>query len=198
MSTPLEELRSVLHRRIGRGLDPVARALARLGVLPNQVTVAGAVLSLIAAGLIAGGRLLPAGLVWLAAAVLDLVDGVLARHGNRATSFGAFLDSTLDRVSEGVVLAAIAYRLAAHTQPAAAALVVLAMLGSVLVSYTRARAEALGAQCKVGVLTRAERVLIIGLGLCLDALIAAVWALVVLSLVTVVQRVLHIRQQLRP
>ncbi|NIR29525.1 MAG: CDP-alcohol phosphatidyltransferase family protein [Gammaproteobacteria bacterium] len=196
MNTLAQRIRGDLHRRINQVLDPLARGLTRLAVEPNQVTVAGTLLNVVAAGLILDGRLLAAGVVWLVAGGFDLLDGALARAGRMVTSFGAFLDSTLDRASEGVVLAAIAYHFAAHAQPAYAALVVLALLGSVLVSYTRARAEALGAECKVGILTRAERVLIIGVGLCVNLLPLAVWVLLVLSWLTVAQRVLHARRGL--
>ncbi len=196
MNTLAEKIRGDLHRRINRKLEPLARGLAQLGVTPNQVTVAGALLNLVAAWLILEGRPLAAGVVWLAAGGFDLLDGMLARAGRLATPFGAFLDSTLDRVSEGVVLAALGYHFAAQGRPAYAGLVVLVLLGSVLVSYTRARAEALGVECKVGILTRAERVLVIGLGLCMNLLYPAVWLLLALSWLTVAQRVWHTRHQL--
>lgn len=196
MNTSVQRIRTDVHRRVNRLLDPLARLLARAAVEPNHVTAAGALLNLAAAGLIIDGRLLAAGIVWLVAGGFDLLDGALARVGRMATAFGAFLDSTLDRVSEGAVLAAVAYHFAAHAQPAYAALAVVALVGSLLVSYTRARAEALGAECKAGILTRSERVLIVGVGLCADLLSLAVWVLLVLSWLTVVQRILHTRREL--
>lgn len=196
VNAPLETLRRDLHGRMERSVGPLARALAGLGVRPNHVTFAGLLLNLAAAALIVEEWLLAAGLAWLAAGAFDLLDGALARAGNTATAFGAFLDSTLDRLSEGVVLAAVAYHFAAHSQPGYAGLAVLALLGSVLVSYTRARAEALGVDCRVGVLTRAERVLILGLGLCLDLLALALWVLAALGLLTSAQRILYTRRRL--
>ncbi len=192
----IETLRDDLHDRIEQGLQPLIRVLARLGILPNQVTFAGAVLSLVTAGLIAAGWLFAAGLVWLAAGAMDLLDGALARSQDKATGSGAFLDSTLDRISEGVVFAAIAYYLAERGEPIAAGLTVLALLGSLAVSYTRARAEALGARCNVGLVTRAERVLLLALGLCLDLLPLVIYLLVVLTAITVGQRVRHTMRQL--
>jgi CDP-diacylglycerol--glycerol-3-phosphate 3-phosphatidyltransferase len=187
----VEKLRDSLHDRLDRSLEPLARGLTVLRVLPNHVTSAGLAANVAAAGLIVADQLVLAGLAWLAAGILDLLDGTLARSQGRATRFGAFLDSTVDRISEGVVFSAIAYRFAMLGQPIDAALVVLALLGSLLVSYTRARAEALGGRCKVGLLTRAERVLLLAIGLCFDLLPLVVYLLVLLTAVTVAQRVRH-------
>ena len=123
----------------------------------------GILLNLITAWLIVDGQLLLAGPMYLLAGGLDLLDGVLARLAKMATRFGAFLDSTADRISEGVVFVAIAYHFASHGQSIEAAVAVLALLGSLLVSYTRARAEGLGLQCNVGIATRAERVVLVAL-----------------------------------
>ncbi|MCG2601161.1 MAG: CDP-alcohol phosphatidyltransferase family protein, partial [Achromobacter sp.] len=145
---------------------------------------------------IAGGRLRLGALVLLLAAVGDLLDGMLARQSGQATPFGAFFDSTLDRIGEGAILAALAYQFAVTGQPAGVAVTVLALLGSLLVSYTRARAEALGVDCKVGLMSRAERVALLVVGLLLGLPGLAVLALAVLSLYTVGERVLHVRRAL--
>ena len=184
-------LRGDLHERIIRGLLPLNRVLTRCGVLPNQVTVAAMVFSLAAAGLIVADYLALAGVVWLLGGLLDLIDGALARLQDRVTASGAFLDSTLDRVSEGVVFSALAYHLAAQGAAVDAGLVVLALLGSLLISYTRARAEGLGADCKVGLVTRAERVLLIAIGLCFDLVQVMIYCLVLLTAFTVGQRIRH-------
>jgi CDP-diacylglycerol--glycerol-3-phosphate 3-phosphatidyltransferase len=126
-----------------------------------------------------------------------MLDGTLARLSKMVTPFGAFLDSTLDRASEGVVLAAVAYRLAAEGREIDAGLVVVALLGSFLVSYTRARAEALGLECKVGLMSRPERVVLLAIGLFFDVLPFVVYILAALTTFTVVQRVLHTHRQLR-
>ncbi len=193
----IERFRGYCHERIEVALQPLAGWLTRRGLLPVQVTLAGSLFSLLAAGLIIADRLLPAGLVWLAAGLLDLLDGALARFQGTASASGAFLDSTLDRISEGVVFAAIVYHFAVRDDAEGAALTALALLGSLLISYTRARAESLGAQCKIGLITRAERVLLLTLGLCLDQMQAVILILVALTAFTVVQRIRHILTALR-
>jgi len=160
--------------------------------------VTGALLNLAAAALVVGDRLVLAGVVFVVGSLLDMLDGTLARLAQKVSPFGAFLDSTLDRASEGIVLAAVAYRLAEQGRAVDAALVVVALLGSLLVSYTRARAEALGLECKVGFMSRPERVVLLAVGLFFDLLPYVVYLLVVLTTVTVGQRVAHTYRQLRP
>ncbi len=193
---PVEKFRDRIHRSIDRRLDPVTRVLARLGVRPNQITVAGTLICLAGAGLVLADRLVLGGAVWLVGSALDLVDGALARHQDKVTAGGAFLDSTLDRITEGALFAAIAYHFAQGGDALAAALTAVALLGALLVSYTRARAEALGANCKVGIVTRAERVVLLGLGLCFGLIEPAVYLLAGLSAVSVAQRVHHSLREL--
>jgi CDP-diacylglycerol--glycerol-3-phosphate 3-phosphatidyltransferase len=162
-----------------------------------MVSALGAVLNLVAAGLVVADHLVWAGAVFVVASCLDMLDGTLARLAQMVTPFGAFLDSTLDRASEGVVLAAVAYHFAQNGRPVDVALVVLALLGSLLVSYTRARAEALGLQCKVGIMSRPERVVLIAVGLFFNILPYAIYVLVALTGLTVVQRVVYTYRQLR-
>lgn len=187
----LERLREAIRAALDAVLAPVARALARAGVTPNQVSIAGAALTVIAAALIAAGRPVAGGALFLAGSAFDLLDGLLARASGRATAFGAFIDSTLDRVSEGAVFAAIAYVFATDGRALDAAAVVLALLFSQLVSYARARAEGLGLECRVGAVTRAERVVLLAAGLISGLVAPAVWLLAAASAVTVVQRVIH-------
>ena len=187
----MEHLRGIVHERLVKALTPLARVLLRLRMKPNQISVAGVLLNVAAAGLIVTDELLPAGVVYLAAGALDLLDGVLARLANMASRFGAFLDSTLDRISEGVIFSAIAYRFAFEGDPVGAGLVVVALLGSLLVSYTRARAEGLGVDCKVGVVTRAERILLLAAGLMTGLLAPMIYLLVTLTAVTVAQRIVQ-------
>ncbi len=192
----VERFRNRIHESIDRRLDPVTRVLARLGVRPSQVTVAGTLICLTGAGLVLADRLVLGGAVWLVGSALDLVDGALARHQDKVTAGGAFLDSTLDRITEGALFAALAYHFAQGGDALAAALTAVALLGALLVSYTRARAEALGANCKVGIMTRAERVLLLGLGLCFGLIEPAIYLLVGLSAVSVAQRVHHSLREL--
>ncbi len=192
----MEQIRNTAQQFLEVILTPVAGLLLRLGITPNQVSVAGVMLNVVTAGLIVAEQFVVAGCVYLVAGSLDMLDGLLARMAKSATPFGAFLDSTLDRISEGVVLSAIAYHFAVVGRPADASLVVLALLGSLLVSYTRARAEGLGAHCKVGVVTRAERVLLIALGLLAGLLAPVIYLLIALTALTVSQRIIYTFRQL--
>jgi CDP-diacylglycerol---glycerol-3-phosphate 3-phosphatidyltransferase len=191
-------IRDNIGVRLRRAFEPLTRTLQRLHITPNQITVAGTLLNVAAALLVAFDLYIAAGIVFLVAGCFDMLDGALARLGKMVTPFGAFLDSTLDRVSEGVMLAAIAYRFALDGQSIDVALVVLALLGSMLVSYTRARAEALGLECKVGIMSRPERIVLIALGLFFSVLLPyMIYILVALTAFTVVQRVVHTHRQLR-
>jgi CDP-diacylglycerol--glycerol-3-phosphate 3-phosphatidyltransferase len=172
---------------------------------PNAISLTGFALNLTAAGLVVGRLFFLAGVAFIVGSVMDTLDGRYSRMSGKGTQFGAFLDSTLDRLEEGIVLTAVgAYFASQHNQLGVAA-VVAAVLFSLMVSYTRARAEALGLQCKVGLATRPVRVVILAIGLVFargaslghfDLLIPAVYVLAALSLVTTCQRIWHVRQEL--
>jgi CDP-diacylglycerol--glycerol-3-phosphate 3-phosphatidyltransferase len=179
--------------------------LARTRVTPNALTASGVLLCGLGSILVLLENRDEITFYWLAATVfvvgslLDVLDGALARAGGKATPFGAFLDSTTDRVTEGFMLTAIAFVLARHHHPVFVAVAVTAVAGSFLVSYTRAKAEALGLRGDVGIGSRAERVVVITAGLVLAPWGVLPWALVLLAgtaWATVVQRVLHVRKQL--
>jgi CDP-diacylglycerol--glycerol-3-phosphate 3-phosphatidyltransferase len=189
-------MRNQLRAGGDRVLRPLARRLCAWGVSPNHVTLTGFALNVVAAALIVGNELLAAGIVWLLAGTFDMLDGALARTYGQVAAFGAFLDSTLDRLSEGVVLAAACYHLAALGQPVDAALAALALLGSLTVSYARARAESLGANCTAGLLTRTERVVLLGFGLCVGLLELAIYFLLAFTVVTVMQRIWQASREL--
>jgi CDP-diacylglycerol--glycerol-3-phosphate 3-phosphatidyltransferase len=201
-------------RRVKHGYTRGARALAgrsvtrlaRTGITPNVLTTTGVSLCLGAAILVPfenrAGTLL---VYWLAASIfvvgslLDILDGALARVGGKSTPFGAFIDSTTDRVGEGAMLAAIALVFARHNRDWAVVVAVAAVVGSFLVSYTRARAEALGLKGDVGLGSRAERVVLLTAGLVFAPWGGLPWAIVVLAAtawLTVIQRILHVRKQL--
>ena len=182
--------------------------LARTRITPNALTAAGVTLCLAASVLVffedrntwlfywAGA------VTFVVGSVLDILDGALARVGGKTTPFGAFLDSTTDRVGEGAMLGAIALVFSRHDHPVALGLTFAAVAGSFLVSYTRARAEALGLRGDVGIGSRAERVVVITGGLVLAPLsiwllVAAISLLTATGWLTVVQRILHVRDQLR-
>lgn len=179
--------------------------LTRTRVTPNALTTSGVLLCVAASVLVLFESRNELLFYWLAAAVfvagslLDILDGALARAGGKTTPFGAFLDSTTDRVSEGFMLTAIAYILASHHRPVFAAVAMAAIAGSFLVSYTRAKAEAIGLRGDVGIGSRAERVVVITAGLVLAPWGVLPWSLVLLACtawITVCQRVLHVRKQL--
>jgi CDP-diacylglycerol--glycerol-3-phosphate 3-phosphatidyltransferase len=180
--------------------------LARTRVTPNALTTAGVSLCLAAAVLVYFEDHNTFLFYWLGAfvfvvgSILDILDGALARAGGKTTPFGSFLDSTTDRVGEGAMLGAIALIFARHGNEVALAAAIAAVAGSFLVSYTRAKAEALGLRGDVGFGSRAERVVAITAGLVLAPWGLLPWAIYLLTAtawLTVLQRILHVRKQLR-
>ena len=165
----------------------------------------GLVLNVAAAVLILEDYFVLGALAFIVGSIMDTLDGRYSRMSGKGTPFGAFLDSTLDRIEEGVVLAAVCWHFAERGDEAVASACLLVVLGSLMVSYTRARAEALGVECKVGIATRPVRVVILSIGLLfaegelfsdVDLLPAAIYVMVVLTAFTVGQRVWHVRRQL--
>jgi CDP-diacylglycerol--glycerol-3-phosphate 3-phosphatidyltransferase len=179
--------------------QPMAQFLAKTSITPNAITWVGFLLTIGAAALIILEHLFAAGFVVFVAGFFDMLDGALARSTNRTTRFGAILDSTLDRLAEAVLLLSILFLYAGEQSVAEILLVGVALLGSLLVSYIRARAEALGLECQAGLFTRAERVVVLALGLLLNqfayALVIALAIIVIFSFITVGQRLLYIWKQ---
>jgi len=172
---------------------------------PNAISMTGFALNLAAAGLVVGRQFFLAGVAFIVGSIMDTLDGRYSRMSGKGTPFGAFLDSTLDRLEEGIVLTAVGAYFASRHDEVAVAAVVVAVLGSLMVSYTRARAEALGVECKVGLATRPVRVVILAIGLVFakgaslgnfELLAPAVYVLAALTAVTTIQRILHVRRQL--
>jgi CDP-diacylglycerol--glycerol-3-phosphate 3-phosphatidyltransferase len=166
---------------------------------PNAISLTGLALCLVAAVLVWEEQFLLGGIAFIVGSVCDTLDGRYSRMSGKGSPFGAFLDSTLDRIEEGIVLAAVAHHFSADGDDLAVAAVVVAVLASLMVSYTRARAEALGVECKVGIADRAVRVVILSAGLVfagLDLLAPAVYVLAALSTITVFQRIWHVRKEL--
>ena len=173
---------------------------------PNAISMTGLAGNLAATVLIFADFIFLGGLAFIAGSVMDTLDGRYSRMSGKGTLFGAFLDSTLDRIEEGVVLTAIAWQFAEAGDSTAAAACVFVVLGSLMVSYTRARAEALGVECKVGIATRAVRVVILSIGLVfgagelisdVDLLPASIYVMAGLTSFTVGQRVWHVRRELQ-
>ena len=173
---------------------------------PNAISMTGLLLNLVAAVLVFEEEFFLGGLAFIVGSVMDTLDGRYSRMSGKGTAFGAFLDSTLDRIEEGIVLTAVAIHFSREGNETAVAAVVLTVLLSLMVSYTRARAEALGVECKVGLATRPVRVVILSAGLLFakgaglgdfELLAPAIYAMAVLTGLTVLQRVFHVRSALR-
>jgi CDP-diacylglycerol--glycerol-3-phosphate 3-phosphatidyltransferase len=172
---------------------------------PNAISVVGFALNLAAAVLVTQRLFFCAGVAFIVGSIMDTLDGRYSRMSGKGTLFGAFLDSTLDRVEEGIVLAAVAGYFAAIGDDFAAAMCVVAVLGSLMVSYTRARAEALGVECKLGLATRPVRVVVLSIGLVFargaslgdfQLLAPAIYVLAALTTITVIQRVWHVKREM--
>ena len=186
-----------------RLIDPVAGALARMGVSPNALTTIGAISTVGAAVAFGLGHIMLGGWVLSLTALFDVLDGAVARRGNRATVFGAFYDSTLDRVGDGALMAGLTMFYATSQQFYSVPLMLtclVGMIGTFVISYTRARAEALGLDAKVGFLQRPERFVLLsapqalfGLALGGKVLAAIVILLAVSAWITAVQRILCVR-----
>jgi CDP-diacylglycerol--glycerol-3-phosphate 3-phosphatidyltransferase len=185
--------------------DLVRNRLIESRLTPNAISLTGFALCVVAAVLVWQELWVLGGLAFIVGSVCDTLDGRYSRMSGKGTPFGAFLDSTLDRIEEGIVLTAVGAYFSEQGNDTAVAAVVLAVLASLMVSYTRARAEALGVECKVGIADRPVRVVILSAGLVLaagelidgvDLLAPAVYVLAGLSVVTVVQRIWHVRKQL--
>lgn len=171
-------------------LAPLVRTLAMLGVTPLALSLVGVAGNVGAGLLVARGALLAGGILTLLASALDMLDGALARATGRASRIGALLDSTLDRVSEAAVLGGVLAYALRRGDDEQAMLAFVVVVGSLMVSYVRARAEALGLTLTDGLFTRAERVVVLSAALMLGWLRLALWLLAVLTVLTAVQRLL--------
>jgi CDP-diacylglycerol--glycerol-3-phosphate 3-phosphatidyltransferase len=211
---PSRRTRSGAHRSSRRVRTPIGagqrRELVRNRLIesrltPNAISLTGLALNVLAAVLVWERLFFLGGLAFIIGSVCDTLDGRYSRMSGKGTPFGAFLDSTLDRIEEGIVLTAVAGYFALNGNRAAAAGVVVAVLASLMVSYTRARAEALGVECKVGIATRPVRVVILSIGLLFargaslgdfQLLEPTVYVLAGLSVITVAQRIWHVHGEL--
>jgi CDP-diacylglycerol--glycerol-3-phosphate 3-phosphatidyltransferase len=194
----LEKTRKAMANSV---TPPFVRLLAKTPLTPDALTWLGFLVNVGAAVLIVTDHFLAAGIVVLVAGLFDLLDGALARFTNKTTRFGAILDSSLDRLSEGAVLLALLVVFAREQHSSGCLVVGITMLGSIMVSYIRARIEGMGIECKAGVFTRPERVIIMALGLMLNqfhnALLAALAIIAFFSWVTVIERLFYAWRQTR-
>jgi CDP-diacylglycerol--glycerol-3-phosphate 3-phosphatidyltransferase len=195
----------VANGRAAEMREQARNRLIQSRLTPNAISMTGLVGNVIAAVLVTQRLFFLAGIAFILGSVMDTLDGRYSRMSGKGTPFGAFLDSTLDRVEEGIVLTAVAAYFASEGDELAVAAVVAAVLFSLMVSYTRARAEALGVECKVGLATRAVRVVIISVGLLFakgaglgdfELLAPAIYLLAALTVITTFQRIFHVRRAL--
>jgi CDP-diacylglycerol--glycerol-3-phosphate 3-phosphatidyltransferase len=183
-------------------MRPVGRALARTPLSPNAVTLLGVGIQAGVAVLILQGRLPAAGLLLIVAAFFDTFDGALAKAKGQVSKFGAFLDSTTDRLADALCFGPIAWLygvdpdIPAHDEPWVAAVALVALVASFMVSYVKARAESLGFDCKVGLVERAERLIVVMFALVFSSILPALMVvLAIASVITVVQRIAHVHKQ---
>lgn len=171
----------------------VGRIVARTGLTPNRLTVIGLALNVAVAAVIASGNLVLGGFLVVAGGLFDVVDGAVARETNRTSRFGQFFDATMDRYSEAVIFGGLLIHFTRTDAGKTAILLTYAtIVGSLLISYTRARAETIGLRGDVGFAQRLERVAILALALAFSRPVWGLWALAILSHVTVVQRIWHV------
>jgi CDP-diacylglycerol--glycerol-3-phosphate 3-phosphatidyltransferase len=196
--TRMESCRKAIAERIA---GPIVNVLARTPLTPNTITWAGFVITIAAGVLIVTEHLLAAGIVVLVAGLFDMLDGALARATGKTTRFGAILDSTLDRLSEAILLVTLLAVFAKYGQITESVLAAVALVGSLTVSYIRARMEGLGIECKAGLFTRPERVIILALGLMLsqfnNALLITLAVITFFSWITVIERMVYAWRQTR-
>ena len=192
MSFNLIRIRYWAEKRI---TEPLVASIAETGITPDILTWVGFTTALVAAALVAMGHFISGAVILLLAGVFDMLDGALARFKNQETRFGAFLDSTLDRLSEICLLLGLLIFCLSKNMTVEAVLIFIVMAMSMLVSYVRARAEGLGVRCDVGLFTRPERVIVLALGLFLNKLLPALLILAVFSCITVIQRVIKVKKE---
>jgi len=176
--------------------DPIVGILSKRGIKPNALTLINLALNIIAAYVIATGHFFLGGVLVLVAGLFDLLDGALARFTKQTTKFGAILDSVADRISEAAILCGLLiWYIPQQEASLEIVLVFIVLIGSFLVSYIRARAEGLGWQCQVGLFTRAERIIVLAIGLLINQVFIALCVLVVFVFITVVQRLAYLWKQ---
>ncbi len=176
-------------------LDPIGAFLNKLGLTPNMMTMLGLAGNVVGAIFIAKGNMFWGGLMVLLMWPIDALDGTMARLRGEPSDFGAFVDSVTDRYSELFIFGGLLYHFFEIGNLLAVMLVFVAASGSVLVSYTRARAEGLGFEAKIGALTRVERYLVLAPGLVFNFPLVAMWIIAILANFTALQRIWYVRQQ---
>lgn len=196
-SPKAQSLSERLRPKVTGLLQPIGRGLIRLGITANAITIVGTLLMAVVGWLVASGQFLIGGMLVIASAPLDALDGTVARLSGVKSKFGAFFDSTSDRYADGFIMLGLMLYGLNQRQDWIVILAFVALWGSLLVSYTRARAEGLGLECKIGLLTRMERFIIIVAMLIFNLVLPGVALLAVLTHVTALQRILYVRRVMR-
>lgn len=188
----LARIRKSLARYIS---EPIAALLVKTGISPNGLTIFGFCAILVVAWVLSTGRFFLGGFLVLFAGSLDFLDGALARATGRSTTFGAFLDSTLDRFSDAALFLGLLAYYGSQGSYHQIMLVGAALMGSLITSYARARAEGLGLRDEVGIFTRTERIVLLAIGLIINQMTVVLWIIAVLSNFTALQRIYHVWRQ---
>lgn len=186
-----------MRRKFGNILNPLAAFLNRFGLMPNTVTLIGLMGNAVGAYFLARGQMTIGGIWVLLMGPVDALDGAMARLRGHPTQFGAFVDSVTDRYSELAIYGGLLIHYVSHQEWLPATLVYLAASGSVLVSYIRARAQSVGVETKIGILTRLERYLVLAPALVFNLPLIALWILAIFTHITALQRILDVRRQFR-
>jgi phosphatidylglycerophosphate synthase len=187
----------VLGARLGHVLDiPLRRFALKITFNPNFITLAGFIITVYSAYVITFNMRL-GGIIMLFGGLFDMLDGIVARANGKVTLFGAFLDSVLDRYADAVLFLSVAWYLAGHGSHAGALLSLGTLIGAFLISYARARAEGLGKSCHTGLMERPERILLLVIGTITGWIIPVLWIMLVLTHVTVLQRIYHTWRAMR-
>ena len=182
----------MLSEKFGHALDkPLGKLARKIPVSPDSLSIAGFIITVFACYILSFD-LLSGGILILVGALFDVLDGIVARTQNKVTRFGAFLDSVLDRYSDAIMLLAIAYYMGKVSNATGVMLSLGTLVGSFLISYSRARAEGIGEECTYGLMERPERIILISLGTISDFIIPALWILAVLTNFTVMQRIYYV------
>jgi len=190
-----QSLTDLLRARFKGILDPIASFLNRLGLMPNTITMLGLAGNVLGAYFLAVGKIPLGGLLVLAMGPIDALDGTMARLRGEPSNFGGFVDSVTDRYSELVIYGGLLIHFLSQGNTLACLLTFFAASGSVLVSYVKSRAETQGFECKIGILTRVERYLVLAPLLVFNQPMLALWIIAVLANLTALQRIYHVRQQ---
>ena len=191
----LQVVRDAIRTKVTHVFNPLAVGLGNMGISPNLLTILGFLFSIAVGILLAEGHFFWGGVFLIFTSLFDGLDGLVARASGKDGKFGAHLDSSLDRYSEGVVFLGLLIFYSKAGSVLDTVLIFVALLASLMVSYTKARAEGLGLECKVGLLSRLERLVILILGLTLNQVRLALWAIAILANLTAVQRMIHVWQQ---